>query len=339
MELVAYLTNMLNSTLTLSTEIFSKDITQKPTRDGFGLGTVEAGKKDANVIVLCADLKESTRAQWFEKEFPERFIEVGVAEQNMACLGAGFALAGKVPFIASYAAFSPGRNYEQIRTTIALNEARVIVCGMHAGVSVGPDGATHQMLEDIGLMRMLPNMNVFVPGDAVEAQKIVEAAATLPGPSYIRFGRSSVPVFTTPETPFEVGKGLVLWRSESPRVTLMTTGSMAYQALEAARALQADGIGSIVLHLPTVKPLDMEAVVDSARVTGTVITIEEHQIAGGFGSAVAECLSAQYPVPVTRIGVDDVFGQSGTPEELLAHYGLSSAHIAEVARTLVRKKA
>lgn len=329
---------MLNPKLQLSNEIFSKDIEQKPTRDGFGKGTVEAGKKDANVIVLCADLKESTRAEWFEKEFPDRFIEVGVAEQNMACLGAGFALTGKVSYIASYAAFSPGRNYEQIRTTIALNDARVIVCGMHAGVSVGPDGATHQMLEDIGLMRMLPNMSVFVPGDAVEAQKIVEAAALLPGPSYIRFGRSPVPTFTTQETPIEIGKGLILWRSESPSVALLTTGSMAYQALEAARALQADGIGSVVLHLPTVKPLDTAAVVEAARATGRVITIEEHQIAGGFGSAVAECLTQEYPVHVTRIGVDDVFGQSGTPEELLAHYGLSSAHIAEMARAAVGKK-
>ncbi len=329
---------MISNNAKLSASVFGKDIEQKPTRDGFGLGTVVAGKKDPNVIVLCADLKESTRAEWFEKEFPERFIEVGVAEQNMACLGAGFALAGKVPFIASYAAFSPGRNYEQIRTTIALNEVRVIVCGMHAGVSVGPDGATHQMLEDIGMMRMLPNMTVMVPGDAVEAQKAVEAAALLPGPSYIRFGRSPVPTFTTADTIFEIGKGIELWRSEKPQVALLTTGSLAYQALEAARALQADGIGSIVLHLPTVKPLDTEAVVEVARATGRVITIEEHQIAGGFGSAVAECLSTMYPVPVTRIGIDDEFGQSGTPEELLAHHGLSSAHIAEVAREAVGKK-
>jgi len=329
---------MLNSTLKLSEKIFQKDIEQKPTRDGFGLGTVEAGKKDANVVVLCADLKESTRAEWFEKEFPERFIEVGVAEQNMACLGAGFAMAGKVPFIASYAAFSPGRNYEQIRTTIALNEVGVIVCGMHAGVSVGPDGATHQMLEDIGLMRMLPNMTVIVPADAEEARKAVVASATLGTPTYIRFGRSPVPTFTTPETPFAIGKGIELWRGESPRVAILSTGSLAYQALEAARALHSDGIECVVLHLATVKPLDTEAVTRVARECGRVVTLEEHQIAGGFGSAVAECLSASYPVPVTRMGIDDVFGQSGTPEELMSHYGLSGAHIAEVIRTLVNPK-
>lgn len=323
---------MLTAHAKLVANVFGKDIEKKPTRDGFGLGTIAAGKKDSNVVVLCADLKESTRAEWFEKEFPDRFIEVGVAEQNMACLGAGFALAGKVPYIASYAAFSPGRNYEQIRTTIALNEVKVIVCGMHAGVSVGPDGATHQMLEDIGMMRMLPNMTVLVPSDAVEAQKAVEAAALLPGPSYIRFGRSPVPTFTTPDTPFEIGKGLVLWQGEKPRVALLSTGSMAYEALQAARSLHADGIESTVLHLATVKPLDRDAVISAAKSAGRIITIEEHQIAGGFGSAITECLSESYPVPVTRLGVFDQFGQSGTPEELLAHHGLTSAHIAEVAR-------
>lgn len=326
---------MLNSDAKLIADVFGKDVEKKPTRDGFGLGTIEAGKNDPNVIVLCADLKESTRAEWFEKEFPDRFIEVGVAEQNMAGLAAGFALAGKVPFMASYAAFSPGRNYEQIRTTIALNDVRVIVCGMHAGVSVGPDGATHQMLEDIGMMRMLPNMTVLVPSDAVEAQKAVIAAALLPGPSYIRFGRSPVPTFTTPNTPFEIGKGILLWESKKPQVALLTTGSMAHEALQAARALAADGIESLVLHLATVKPLDAEAVVAAAQTAGFVVTIEEHQVAGGFGSAVAECLSTQYPVPITRMGIDDTFGQSGTPEELLVHHGLTGAHIAEVVRQRV----
>lgn len=329
---------MINPDAQLVADVFGKDIEKKPTRDGFGVGTVEAGKEDPNVVVLCADLKESTRAEWFEKEFPERFIEVGVAEQNMACLGAGFALAGKVPFIASYAAFSPGRNYEQIRTTIALNETGVIVCGMHAGVSVGPDGATHQMLEDLGLMRMLPNMTVLVPADAEEARKAVLAAAKLGSPVYIRFGRSNVPTFTTPETPFVIGKGMELWRGEAPRVALLSTGSLAYQALEAARALHSDGVECVVLHLATVKPLDTEAIVRVARECGRVVTLEEHQTAGGFGSSVTECLSEAYPVPVTRLGINDVFGQSGTPEELLEHYGLGSARIAEVVRTLFRTK-
>jgi transketolase len=323
---------MINPNARLVEDVFAKDIAQAPTRDGFGTGTIEAGHADVNVVVLCADLKESTRAEWFEKEFPDRFIEVGIGEQNMAGLGSGFAAAGKVPFIASYAAFSPGRNYEQIRTTIALNQQPVIVCGMHAGVSVGPDGATHQMLEDIGLMRMLPNMTVINPADAEEARKAVVAAAKAKTPIYIRFGRSAVPTFTTPETPFAIGKAVTVWEGEKPKVALLATGSMTYQALQAARALSADGIESIVLHVPTIKPLDVDAVVAAAKRTGCVITIEEHQVAGGFGSAIAECLSEHYPVPVTRIGLQDEFGQSGTPEELLEHYGLSVAHISEVAR-------
>lgn len=329
--------NMLNKDLKLSEKLFSKDIEQKPTRDGFGAGTVEAGKADSNVVVLCADLKESTRAEWFEKEFPDRYIEVGVAEQNLATVASGMAALGKRPFIASYAAFSPGRNYEQIRTTIALNEQPVVVCGMHAGVSVGPDGATHQMLEDIGMMRMLPGMQVIVPGDAEEARKAVVAAAQSPHPSYIRFGRSNTPTFTTAETPFEIGKALLLWDSAKPQLAILSTGSLSYEALLAARALAADGIEALVLHVPTVKPLDERAVQDAARRAGRVITLEEHQVIGGFGSAVAEHISSAYPVPMTRLGVQDAFGQSGTPEELIHHYGLDAAAVTKAARQLIRK--
>jgi len=328
---------MISSSAKLSENVFAKDIEHAPTRDGFGTGTIEAGKADENVVVLCADLSESTRAEWFEKEFPDRFIEVGIAEQNMVGLAAGFAMAGKVPFIASYAAFSPGRNYEQIRTMAALNNLPVKVMGMHAGVSVGPDGATHQMLEDIGLMRMLPRMVVVNPVDAIEAKKAVVAAAKTKAPTYIRFGRSPVPTITTDGTPFSIGKALLLWESEKPKVTLMATGSMSSTALAAARALDADGIGSFVLHVPTIKPLDEDVVLAAAKRTGKVITIEEHQVAGGFGSAIAEFLSGAYPVPVKRLGIDDQFGQSGTPEELLEHYGLSAPHIAEVARAYVKQ--
>lgn len=323
---------MLNKNAQLNTDIFSKDIAKKATRDGFGLGAVEAGKKDPNVVVLCADLKESTRAEWFEKEFPDRFIEVGVAEQNMATVAAGMAVVGKRPFIASYAAFSPGRNYEQIRTTIAINQQPVVVCGMHAGVSVGPDGATHQMLEDIGMMRMLPGMSVVVPGDAEEARKATMAAAESKTPTYLRFGRAPTPIFTTPETPFEIGKALVLWDSAKPKVALMSTGALSYEALLAARSLASDNIEVTVLHVPSVKPLDEEKIVEAARRAGRVITIEEHQVAGGFGSAIAELLSERYPVPVTRLGMQDVFGQSGEPEELLQHYGLSAPGITAAVR-------
>lgn len=332
---------MLNPNAYLAENLFAKDVEQKPTRDGFGTGSVAAGKENPNVVVLCADLKESTRAEWFENEFPERFIEVGIGEQNMAGLGAGFALAGKVPFIASYAAFSPGRNYEQIRTTIALNEVPVKIAGMHAGVSVGPDGATHQMLEDIGLMRMLPNMVVINPVDAVEAHKAVVAAAKSADPTYIRFGRAPVPTITTETTPFEIGKALTLWQPENgtaPKVALLSTGSLSSTALAAARALSADGIDVLVLHVPTIKPLDETAVLAAAKAAGKVITIEEHQVAGGFGSAVCEYLASAYPVQVRRLGLQDTFGQSGEPNELLEHYGLGVAHIAEVARQFIGSK-
>ncbi|MDE2021577.1 MAG: transketolase family protein [Patescibacteria group bacterium] len=326
---------MLNQNAKLSAKVFADDIERAPTRDGFGHGAVEAGKADPNVVVLCADLSESTRAEWFQKEFPERFIEMGVAEQNMATVASGMAAAGKVPFIASYAAFSPGRNYEQIRTTIALNERHVIVCGMHAGVSVGPDGATHQMLEDIGMMRMLPRMTVIVPGDAEEARRAVVAAARADGPFYLRFARAATPVFTTSETPFAIGKALTLWESEAPKVAILSTGSLSYAALEAARTLEAEGIQAIVLHVPTVKPLDEAAVLAAAERAGRVLTIEEHQAAGGFGSAVAEFLAERHPVAVHRLGVRDQFGQSGEPDELLRHYGLDTLHIESAVRALL----
>jgi transketolase len=321
---------MLNKDAKLVEDPFALDIAKKSTRDGFGTGTVAAGKLDANVVVLSADLKESTRAEWFEKEFPERFIEMGVAEQNLATVAAGLAAVGKIPFITSYAAFSPGRNYEQIRTTAALNNFPVKVCGMHAGVSVGPDGATHQMLEDIGLMRMLPRMVVLNPSDAEEAHK-----ATYNGPVYLRFGRSNVPVYTTPATPFAIGKALTLWESEKPKVALLATGAMAYNALAAARALASEGIESIVLSNPSIKPLDEEAIISAAKRTGRVVTIEEHQIAGGFGSAVAELLTSTHPVPVTRLGLNDEFGQSGDPDELIAHYKLDGYAIAEAAKRMI----
>src|SRR3990167_8545770 len=300
---------MLNQNAKLSKEIFSPDIEKAPTRDGFGRGTVEAGKADQRVVVLCADLAESTRAEWFQKEFPERFIEMGVAEQNMATVAAGMAAAGKIPFIASYAVFNPGRNYEQIRTTIALNNVPVKICGMHAGVSVGPDGATHQMLEDIGMMRMLPGMTVIVPGDSEEARKAVVAAAKTDGPVYLRFGRAATPVFTTGETPFQIGKALKLFESDAPKVAILSTGSLSYAALAAAHVLAADGIESIVLHVSSVKPLDEEAVLAAARQAGRIVTVEEHQVAGGFGSAVAEFLAEHHPVPMRLLGVEDQFGQ------------------------------
>lgn len=326
---------MINSNAKLSPDIFNDTIAKASTRDGFGTGVVEAGHADSRVVVLCADLKESTRAEVFEKAFPDRFIEMGVAEQNMVTVASGMARAGKIPFAASYAAFSPGRNYEQIRTTIALNQMPVKICGMHAGVSVGPDGATHQMLEDIGMMRMLPGMTVLVPGDAEEARKAVMAAAQTDGPVYIRFGRANTPVFTTSDTPFQIGKALTLWEDTNPVVALLSTGSMSHSALVAAHALSGGGIGCIVLHVPTVKPLDEEAVLDVANRVRAVVTVEEHQAMGGFGSAIAEYLGEQHPLPIRRLGIQNQFGQSGTPEELLAYYGLDAQSIESAARSLV----
>lgn len=329
---------MRNTNAHITEQVFADDIEKKPTRDGFGTGVVEAGKTNEQIVVLSADLKESTRAEWFEKEFPERFIETGITEQGMATVAAGLALVGKVPFITSYAAFSPGRNYEQIRTTIALNEVPVKVCGMHAGVSVGPDGATHQMLEDIAMMRTMPNMIVLNPCDAEEARKATIAASHNGKPTYLRFGRSNVPVFTTPETPFAVGKALTLWQSEKPRIALLATGALSYEALCAARALDAEGIGSVVIHFGTIKPLDTEAVLDAAKRTGHIITIEEHQRAGGFGSAISEYLSETYPTHVHRMGIDDRFGESGEPDELLEKFELTASHIKEQAQRILQRR-
>lgn len=329
---------MINKNLHLAENIFERDkLEMAPTRDGFGNGTVEAGREDENVVVLCADLADSTRASWFKKEFPKRYIEMGVAEQNLATTAAGMANYGKVPYIASYAAFSPGRNLEQIRTTIALNDVPVIVGGMHAGVSVGPDGATHQPLEDIGYMRAMPNMKVFVPADAEESRKITAATAKMGTPAYIRYGRSKVPTFTTVDTPFEEGKALELWRSEKPEVLIASTGSLSYNALEAAKELDATGIGTIVQHHASVKPFDTDALVSAAKEVSAVVSVEEHQVAGGLGGLVSEELARHAPTKMAFVGVHDKFGQSGTPDELIAHYGLDKDGIMYAVRAVLGK--
>jgi transketolase len=328
---------MINPDAKLVPDLFNAKLDKKSTRDGFGNGTVEAGKTNPNIVVLSADLGESTRAQWFQKAYPERFIEVGVAEQNLVTVAAGMAAVGKVPFVTSYAAFNPGRNYEQIRTTIALNHQKVIVCGMHAGIQTGPDGATHQMLEDIAMMRALPNMKVIVPMDAEEGRKATLAAANEPGPFYLRFGRANEPIITTPETPFKVGKALTLWESKDPKVAIMVTGSLGFQALLAAKALEEKGVGSIVLDIHTVKPIDREAIAAAAKKAGHVVTVEEHQINGGFGGAVAEVLGEVCPVPMKRLGMKDEFGQSGEPDELMVLYGFDSAGILKAAEEVLKQ--
>lgn len=303
------------------------DIKQESNRKGFGRGLHAAGKADKNVVALCADLTESTQMYKFTEEFPDRYFQVGVAEQNLVTVGSGLAAMGKIPFVSSYAAFCPGRCWEQIRTTIALNDQPVKVIGSHAGVSVGPDGATHQMLEDIALMRSLPNFVVIAPSDSVEAEKATLAIAANDKPTYMRLSRADSPVFTTAQTPFEIGKAYVY--EEGNDLAIMATGSMTYQALVAAKLLKKHGVRAEVVHVPTIKPLDTETILASARKCGRVVTIEEAQIAGGFGSAVAEFLSTRLPMPVLRLGINDRFGESGEPNELLEFFGLLGPQIAK----------
>lgn len=314
------------SELHLSSKIGHDDVDQEPIRKGFGRGLKAAGEADSNVVALSADLTDSTQISLFKAAFPERFIQIGVAEQNLVTVSAGMAAMGKIPFCSSYAAFSPGRNWEQIRTTICLNDRPVKIVGSHAGVSVGPDGATHQMLEDIALMRVLPNMVVVVPGDAVEAEKATKLIAQSGKPTYLRLAREATPIFTTENTPFELGKAYVL--REGKDITLLGTGAMTYQCLLAARALATDGIEAEVVHVPTIKPLDEETILASVRKTGRALTAEEAQITGGFGGAIAELLSEKLPVPLKRIGMLDRFGESGEPAQLLEHFGLTGKHIA-----------
>jgi len=318
------------------------------TREGFGKGLVEAADADERIVALCADLTESTRMEAFAKKYPQRYIEVGVAEQNLAALASGFAAYGKIPFMTSYATFSPGRNNEQIRTTISLNNVPVKIVGSHAGVSVGPDGATHQALEDIALMRAQPRMTVLSPCDAEEARKATLAAASWDGPVYIRLAREKTPVMTTAETPFEIGKARVFWRTpvdskqltvgSKKQVVIFATGPLVHNALLAAQLLEKEGVAVSLVNVHTIKPLDRETIVRETRGAGAVVTVEEHQIAGGLGSAIAELLAQECPVPQEFVGVRDQFGQSGTPKELIEHYGLGVSHIVAAVKKVLQRK-
>lgn len=314
----------------LNPKLYSDDVENEPIRAGFGRGLKAAGEKNSRIVALCADLTDSTKMSDFKNAFPERFIEIGVAEQNLVTVASGLARAGKIPFASSYAAFSPGRNWEQIRTTITLNDQPVKVIGSHSGVSVGPDGATHQMLEDIALMRVLPNMVVIAPGDSVEAEKATLAIAENDKPSYLRLAREGTPVFSTANSPFEIGKAYVLREGED--VTLLGTGTMTYQMLAAAKKLEEQGVRAEVVHVPTIKPLDEETILASVRKTGRAVTAEEAQAAAGFGGAVAELLGEKLPTPLKRIGMNDRFGESGAPEELLQHFGLDGDSIAKTVK-------
>ena len=320
--------------LHLSTHIDTLDIAAEPIRKGFGRGLKRAGDEDERVVALCADLTESTQMHLFKEAHPERFVEIGVAEQNLVTVAAGMSAMGKKPFASSYAAFSPGRNWEQIRTTLCLNERFTCVVGSHAGISVGPDGATHQMLEDIALMRVLPNMIVIAPGDSKEAEKATLAIARQDSPAYLRLAREATPVFTTDETPFEIGRAYVLRQGND--IALFGTGTMTYQCLVAAEALAEHGISAEVVHVPTIKPLDELTILASLKKCGRAVTAEEAQVAGGFGSAICELSTEKLPVPIRRIGMLDHFGESGKPEELLKHFGLTGEAIAQTTREFIK---
>ncbi len=336
---------MINPSQKLNPKIFSKDVEQVPIRKGFGEGLLKAGQLDPNVVGLCADLTESTQMHLFRDAFPERFIEMGVAEQNLASVASGMAAMGKIPFISSYAMFSPGRNWEQIRTTICYNNRAVIIAGSHAGVSVGPDGGTHQAIEDMAITRVIPRMVVISPCDHIEARKATLAAATHGSPTYIRLAREKTPVITTEDSPFEIGKANMMYGiasesvGENPAdVGIIATGALVYRAIKVAEKLSKKGMKVQVLNVHTIKPLDSEAVIALAKNCGAIVTVEEHQIAGGLGSAVAECLAETVPVPIEFIGVRDQFGQSGTPDQLLEHYGMGESHVEAAVKTAFGRK-
>lgn len=328
----------MNKNTNLNPKLFDSNIEQIPTRQGYGEGLVLAGEADERVVVLCADLKESTRSILFAEKFPQRFVEIGVAEQLLATAAAGMANYGKIPFISSYAAFSPGRNWEQIRTTIAINDVPVKIAGAHAGISVGPDGATHQQLEDMAIMRAMPNMIVIAPCDAIESRKATFAAAFNGKPTYLRFAREKTPVFTTQDSPFEIGQAQVFWDDDKPQVAIIGCGPLVYQALLAAKELQSHNISVRVINSHTLKPLDQKTILKAAEDCGAIVTVEEHQITGGLGGAVAELLSENYPVPIKRVGVQDRFGESGDPNELMEKFGLSKESIIKAVTAVVRMK-
>jgi transketolase len=311
-------------------------IVLSPTRDGFGKGLVELGKENKDVVVLSADLADSTRANWFRKEYPDRFFGMGVAEQDMMCTAAGFALMGKVPFACTFGVFASGRAWDQIRVSIAYMNLNVKIIGTHGGISVGPDGATHQAIEEIALMRIIPNMTVIVPADSWEAKKATIEAGRMKGPVYIRLGRAPVPAVTKSDAVFKIGRADTL--KEGSDVTIFACGQLVHEALLASDALEKEGIKARVINVHTPKPLDKDAVIKAARETGAVVTAEEHTIYGGLGSAIAEVVSQGYPVPIRMVGIKDRFGLSGEPEELFEYFGLKAKNIITAVKEALAMK-
>jgi transketolase len=325
----------LNPDMHLAANLYEK-VEKIPTRDGYGHGLVELGKSNPNVVVLCADLSDSTRALWFAEKYPERFVEVGISEQDMMGLAAGLAAVGKIPYVSTYGVFCTGRAWDQMRTTVAYGEFNVKIASAHGGVSVGPDGATHQSLEEIALSRVLPNMKIIIPADYWETKKATLDSARIEGPMVLRFGREKVPVITTPQTPFTFGKAET-YRFGSD-VTIIACGPMVYEALVAAKELEKRGIDARVINMHTIKPIDEKAIIEAARETGAIVTAEEHQVNAGFGSAIAEVVVENYPVPLKRVGVLDRFGESGDPDELMVEFNLKSTDIIKAVEDVLKRK-
>ncbi len=331
---------MINEKEKLNPKIFDDDVQQESIRQGYGEGLLQAGDEDERVVALCADLTDSTKTNLFANKYPERFIQAGIAEQSMASIASGMASMGKIPFVTSYAMFNPGRNWEQIRTTICYNNQPVKIVGSHAGVSVGADGGTHQAIEDIAITRVIPRLVVISPCDSIEARKATVAAARSDSPVYIRLAREKSPVITTEETPFELGKARLFFKANKAvaDVSLIATGALVYKALRVAAQLENEGLGVNVLNLATIKPIDKETILWTAKESNAVVTIEEHQINGGMGSAVAEIFAKNYPTPIEFVGIDDKFGQSGTPNELIEHYGMGEESIYKAAHKVISRK-
>lgn len=329
---------MLNSNLKLNESVFEKDVELAPSRKGYGDALEKIGNKNPNVVVLTADLTDSTQCAKFAEKFPDRFIECGVAEQNMAAIAAGLGVSGKIPFISSYATFSPGKNWETIRTTIIYNRSNVKIAGHHSGIVTGPDGATHQATEDIASLRALPDLKIIVPCDSIEADKATAASADIDGPVYLRFTRDKTPIITTQDTPFAVGKAQIFWESEKPQAVIFGTGHLLYYALLAAKELKNENIDVDVVNVASIKPLDEKAILDSSRKSGAVVTVEDHQVTGGLGGAVAELLAKNHPLPMEFVGLLNTFAESGSAQELIKKYKLDSAAIVDAVKKVIKRK-
>lgn len=329
---------MLNQSLKLNPKLFDQDVEVQPTRKGYGEGLLALGEQNPNIVGLSADLTESTYAHLFAEKFPERFFEIGIGEQNMAAVAAGLAVTGKIPFISSYATFSPGKNWETIRTTIVYNQANVKIAGHHSGVMTGPDGCTHQATEDIAITRCWPDIEIYVPCDAIEGKKATIASANTQKPVYLRYTRDKTPVITTAETPFQVGKMQDFWVTDNPQVTIFATGYMLYYALVAAKELEDEGFPTLVVNVATIKPLDEDGIMRFTGHTKAVVSVEDHQVMGGMGSAIAEFLAKTNPLPMEFIGLQNTFAESGGWKEIIEKYGMGVNGIKQAVKKVVARK-